>query len=206
MLGSKCRLCRHAEKKLYLKGNKCFTTKCPVVARNTMPGGVSTRVSSRSDFSTQLTEKQNAARAYLMRERQLKLLYKRFIKNKRKNPNYALITPLELRLYNVLYRGGLAFSKANAKQLVTHGFILVNDKPVTVPGKELKVGDKISFNLAQETKKLSSFLQQLSSLKRSVISWIERDDNNILIIKELPGHENTAPLFNEQKITEYYSR
>jgi small subunit ribosomal protein S4 len=202
MLKYKCTLCRRANKKLYLKGSKCFTTKCPVVSR--FDKGDSKK-RNRGDYALQLREKQNTSIHYLMSASSFKRLHSDFTKQRRKDQKHAFVTALELKLYNVLYRGNLALSRRNAKQLVIHRFVLLNGRVVTIPSMAVKLGDRIAL-VGDASERLKSLTQQLSSTKRTIPSWLERSEENELTVNELPTPENTTIFFNEQMITEYYSR
>ena len=138
-----CRLCRRERQKLFLKGTKCFTEKCPVERRGFPPGqhGQSRRTKI-SEYGVQLREKQKIRRMYGLMERQFRNYFARALKQTGRTGE-TLVKLLERRLDNVIYRMGLAPSRKAARQMVTHGHFLVNNRPVNVPSYLLRPGDVI---------------------------------------------------------------
>ena len=141
---SVCRMCRREGTKLFLKGEKCFSTKCALNNRPTPPGQHGqARQRKASEYGLQLREKQKARRAYGLMEGQFKRTYDRAAHMKGITGE-NLLQLLELRLDNVVYRAGLAASRAQGRQVVCHGLITVNGKKVDIPSYSVKVGDVIS--------------------------------------------------------------
>lgn len=158
MLDSKCRICRRAGEKLFLKEEKCYTPKCPLT-RKSYPPGVQKRGAGKrgkramSEYGFQLREKQKLKFFYLLRERQFKNYVQEALKGKGADIISRLAEILELRLDNVVYRLGFAKSRSAAKQLVSHGHITVNEKKADIPSYRLKVGDIIAIRPQSVSKK-----------------------------------------------------
>jgi small subunit ribosomal protein S4 len=142
--GPVCRLCRRDGTKLFLKGAKCFSEKCPVEKRNFPPGqhGQSRKVKKVVGYGLQLREKQKAKRIYFTLETQFRAYYEK-ASNKTGVTGELLLQQLETRLDNVVYRLGFAFSRRQARQIVRHGHIQVNGRKVNIPSFQCKVGDEI---------------------------------------------------------------
>jgi small subunit ribosomal protein S4 len=194
--------------KLFLKGEKCFTPKCPVEKRPYAPGMHGQKRTGRrkaSDYSVQLREKQRARRIYGVLEGQ----FRRYFNDAARRPGMTgvnLLQTLELRLDNVVYRMGLGDSRAQARQLVTHGHIFVNGKPTNIPSAVVKPGDTISVGAGSEQKKYFKELRDVLREKKSP-EWLQRDDANLSArIIGAPSREQIDVTLNEQLIVEYYSR
>jgi small subunit ribosomal protein S4 len=200
---AKCRLCRRERQKLFLKGGRCFSPKCPIEKNGGIPPGQHGLRSGLkpSEYNTQLREKQKVKRYYGVLEHQFN---KYFIEaSTEENRGEQLLRLLELRLDNVVNRMGLAPSRAMARQLIRHGHVIVNEKKVKVPSYKVKKGDKVILD-----KKASNLL--------SVQEWIERKDEKVPAwlsrkgtsgtVKKLPGREEMPQDFQESLIIEYYSR
>jgi small subunit ribosomal protein S4 len=145
---AKCRICRRLGMKLFLKGEKCFSPKCPMIKRPYPPGNLKKRKPMPpSEYKRELIEKQKLRFWYGLSDRQLKNYVKNVLKNRKKGEDVSalLIQNLEKRLDNVVYHLGFAKSREHARQLVSHKFFLVNGKPVNIPSYILKVGDTISL-------------------------------------------------------------
>ena len=207
-IGSVCALCRREGIQLYLKGDRCYTAKCAIEKRNYAPGqhgqGGSMRRKS-SDYALQLREKQKARRMYGV----LELQFRRYFQEASKSTGdtgATLLQLLETRLDNVVYRLGLATSRKQARQLVLHGHLLVNDKLVTVPSFLLKVGDTVS--VAQNSRKSPYFQAMGKELsRRSAVEWLSLDAQNLSgRVVNLPSRQQIDSPLKEQLIVEYYSR
>ena len=205
---SVCKLCRREGMKLFLKGEKCFTPKCPVEKRPYPPGMHGQKRTGRrkaSDYSVQLREKQRARRIYGVLEGQ----FRRYFNDAARRPGMTgvnLLQTLELRLDNVVYRMGLGDSRAQARQLVTHGHIYVNGKPTNIPSAVVKPGDTVSVGAGSEQKKYFKELRDVLREKKSP-EWLQRDDTNMSArIVGAPSREQIDVTLNEQLIVEYYSR
>ncbi len=202
--GSVCRLCRREGMKLYLKGEKCYTEKCPVHKRPAPPGmhGVSRR--KLSEFGVRLREKQKLRRIYGIHETQFKTYFQRAAKSKGVTGT-RLLQLLESRLDNVIYRLGLAGSRKEGRQIVAHGHIAVNGKRVDVPSYLLRPGQTIGPSDAAH---LHPRLKELAAAPgRKAPSWIEFDATRLEArVLALPGREEIDVPVQEQLVVEYYSR
>jgi small subunit ribosomal protein S4 len=190
-----CRICRKAGEKLFLKGEKCNLPSCPFAKKSYAPGQMGARRKKRqgSDYSVQLIEKQKAKATYGISERQMFNYFKE-ARKKRASTGEELLRILESRLDNVVYRLGWAESRDKARQMVTHGKILVNGKYVRSPSYKVKV-----------TNKISAVKIELPSTRAEIPDWIKlaKGKNEAEIVSS-PTSE-TVP-FNIQLILEYYSR
>jgi small subunit ribosomal protein S4 len=207
-IGPACALCRREGEKLYLKGDRCFTPKCALEKRNYPPGphgqsGAFRR--KRSDYATQLREKQKARRIYGVLERQ----FRRYFKEAAKTSGVTgatLLQYLETRLDNVVYRLGFASSRKQARQLVLHGHFQVNGKKATVPSFLLKPGDTLTV---VEDSRQSPYFQEVSKelARRSVAEWLAVDAQTLSAsVVNLPSRKQIDSPLKEQLIVEYYSR
>lgn len=209
MIDSKCKKCRRIGQKLFLKGERCFTPKCPMVKKPYPPGIHGKRRGKRrtalSEYGKQLKEKQRIRTTYGILERQ----FKRYVKEimaKKGDKRQLLLRKLEKRLDNLVFRLGLAKSRSSARQLVSHGHILVNQKKVNIPSYQVKVGDLIS--LKKKSQKLPLFENLKTSLKKQEIpSWLSLDKNKLeaRVISEVPT-DQSRDLQALGIIIEYYSR
>jgi small subunit ribosomal protein S4 len=208
-LTNKCKLCRRAGEKLFLKGDRCNTPKCSVVRRAYPPGmhGLKGK-RSRSEYGEQLAMKQKVKRIYSVMERQLKKYFKE-IRNKPGITGDLLMQKLEMRLDNVVFRSGFAKSRSLARQLVKHSFFTVNGKSVNIPSYEAKIGDVIeikSTKIGKEyTKDLSGLLKG-ESFSGSA-GWLEVDSGKLSVkVKNKPSREDISTSIDAQMIVEFYSR
>jgi small subunit ribosomal protein S4 len=206
---AKCRICRRLGIKLFLKGEKCFSPKCPMIKRPYPPGQVGKRKPAPpSEYKRELVEKQKLKNWYGLNERQLKRQVKEILEKRGKveDASVLLVQNLEKRLDNVVYRLGFTVSRDQARQLVSHKFFLVNGKPVNIPSYKVKVGDVISFK-PQKLKK-AIFKDLAERLKRhSPPSWLLLDAEKFegKVISE-PKVEEIAPPFEVSAVFEFYSR
>lgn len=198
---SACRLCRAAGEKLFLKGERCFSTKC-AISRRPYPAGQhgEKRRGKISDYGRQLAEKQKARRTYNLNEAQMRRLYESASKSKA-NTGEILLQKLEIRLNNILYLSGMSDSRRHAGQIITHGYVVVNDRKVSAPSYTVKSGDKISL-----TKNINSN-PEVAGRKGKVPTWLKVDGkkNDVEVIS-LPTREQITTKLEEQLIVEYYSR
>jgi len=204
--GPKCRLCRREGEKLYLKGDKCYTDKCPFERRRYPPGvhGRS-RASKMSIYGMQLREKQKVKRIYGVLEAQ----FRRYFDIARRmggNTGANLLTLLERRLDNVVYRLGFAKSRAQARQLVSHGHVLVNGNKVDIPSYLVKVGDVIT--LKEKSKKIPFVIEAQEELDLQALpTWLtlnkEKMEGSVV---RLPEREDITHPINERLIVELYSK
>lgn len=193
-----CRKCRKFGAKLFLKGERCLTPKCAFTRRNYAPGikGAKTRPPRRSEYGTQLFEKQKAKTEYGLRERSFVKIFKTASKSKTATGTELLVL-LETRLDNVIYRLGWVSSRPQARQLVLHRKIKLNDKIVNIPSMTLKSGDKI----APKDK------SQVTPVKTILPAWLKLDSKDLKAeVVALPKRAEIETDIDEQLITEFYSR
>lgn len=201
--GPKCRLCRREGVKLFLKGAKCFTEKCPVEKRP-YPPGMNRSWSKASLYSMQLREKQKAKRIYGIREEQFKRYVER-AKRKKGITGLFLLELLERRLDNVVYRGGFAASRDQARQLVTHGHFLVNDRGVSIPSYLVRPGDVIRLKEAALGKVGVKAMIE-ANREKPVPSWLSREDAQIKVLDKPRVEEEAEQALQTHLIVEFYSR
>ncbi|MCD6550152.1 30S ribosomal protein S4 [bacterium] len=210
---AKCKICRRLGTKLFLKGEKCFSPKCPMVRKPYPPGKRKKRRTSMSEYNRELREKQKLRNWYNLREAQFKNYVKEVLKKRGrgkeeqgKDAPTLLIQKLESRLDNIVFRMGFADSRSQARQLVSHGHILVNKRKVNIPSFEVKKGDKIS--VAESSKKKKIFQEIATKLKKKQIpSWLKVDVQKLEgEVKSLPTLEEVAPPVEISMIFEFYSR
>jgi small subunit ribosomal protein S4 len=205
--GPVCRLCRRQGTKLFLKGERCYTDKCPVEKKATPPGKSSQgrRPRKLSNYAIQLKEKQKMKDMYGLLEKQFSNL---FVKAEKKHgvTGENFIQFLERRLDNIVYRLGFADSRAKARQIVKHSHILVNGKKVNIPSYMAEINDII------EIKKKSQSIIEFKELKEgerevNVPSWLEADINNLKgKVVKLPSKDDIDLPVDEKLVVEYYSR
>jgi len=203
--GPVCRLCRREGTKLYLKGDRCLSSKCSVGKRATAPGQHGASRKKVEEYGRQLREKQRARRYYGVLERQFKNY---FVTADRKEgmTGENLLTLLELRFDNVVYRMGMAESRKEARQLVLHGHFRLNGKKATIPSMRLKVGDVITLKEgSRSSEKLKELIDALKD--RIVPKWLDLDKDNVVAkVVALPTREDIDFPFEEQLIVELYSK
>ncbi|AKL98696.1 30S ribosomal protein S4 [Endomicrobium proavitum] len=204
-LGSACKLCRREKEKLFLKGERCFTN-CALDKKRGKngPGQHGAAKSKMSDYAKHLREKQKARRIYGLTEEQFRHYYEVAEKKKGSTGDNLLIL-LELRLDNVVYRLGLASSKKQARQVVNHGNVLVNDKKVDVPRYQLKAGDVVT--VPEKYKENAVIKKLIEKTSTNVPSWLSFDKNKVAgtIVSEPTAAETSHPI-DSQLIVEYYSK
>jgi len=203
--GPVCRLCRRLGDKLYLKGEKCFTPKCPFEKRPFAPGQRSTRRRKVSDRGLQLREKQRGRAVYGILERQFQRYYQEAVKRHGVTGENLLRT-LELRLDNVVYRLGFADSRPQARQIALHGHIAVNGRKSAIPSHVLKPNDVISLtSRGNKSEYFKIVSEQIAS--KNIPSWLNLDAGNMTgRILGLPEVDEIGAKFSAATIVEYYSR
>jgi len=203
--GSVCRLCRREGTKLFLKGEKCYSDKCALSKRPTPPGQHGqARQRKVSEYGMQLREKQKARRAYGLLEGQFLRTYERAA-NMKGVTGENLLSLLERRLDNVIYRAGFAASRPQARQLVLHGHFLVNGKKVDVPSYELDQNDVITVK--QGSKEMELFKAAREGSSRIVPKWLTVNaDELTATVAALPVREDIDFSIQENMIVEFYSR
>ena len=204
-IGPSCRLCRREGIKLFLKGSRCLTEKCAVSRRTYAPGQHGQIRKKASNYGLQLREKQKVKRIYGVLERQFKHYFK--IAERAKGvTGITLLQLLEKRTDNVVFRMNFANSRSEARQLVQHGFVYVNDKRVDIPSYTVKVGDEVSLKVKEAMGKRIKETQE--SLKDRVIpKWLEVDAQNFKAkVVTQPAKEDVGFPIQEQLIVELYSK
>jgi small subunit ribosomal protein S4 len=207
--GPICKLCRREGEKLFLKGQRCFTPKCAFERRGFPPGehGRDSQFRRRreSEYDRQLREKQKTRRLYGVSERQFRRYFRTALQ-KRGLTGEILLQMLERRLDNVIYRLGYADSRAQARQLVTHGHFNVNDRRTDIPSMLVRPGDFVEVRPGSRKR---SYFKELSAVAetRTVPAWLDRDLGNLSgKILQHPDRRDVDATINEQLIIEYYSR
>jgi small subunit ribosomal protein S4 len=201
-------LCRAEGSKLFLKGERCFSDHCSITKKRPAPGkGLRSRQGKRSDYGVQLREKQKMKRIYCMLEKQFKITFQKAAGMPGKTGD-SLISLLEKRLDNVVYRLRFASSRKQARQLVSHGHVWVNGKRVTIPSFQLKVNDKVE--LGEKAKKLLSVKESLKEYTRSgVAPWLEVNPDTLVgYLRAIPRRNDVTDLadIKEQLVVELYSK
>ena len=204
--GPVCRLCRREGMKLFLKGERCYTEKCAIEKRNMPPGQHGrARKAKMVGYAVQLREKQKVKRIYGVLEDQFRRYFES-AERQRGITGETLLQLLERRLDNVIYRLGLATSRAQARQLVRHGHFMVNGRKVDVPSYSVKAGDTISVRgtSAQNT----SIVHAMEEVKgRGIPEWLSFDANAMSgRVASLPTREQINLPVQEQLIVELYSK
>lgn len=203
----KCRLCRRAGTKLYLKGDRCYTPKCAIVKRNYPPGMIGTKKgkSRLTPYGIQLREKQKARLYYGITEKQMGNYFMRASRTLG-NSGEILVQFLETRLDNIVYRLGWASSHQTARQLVNHGHITVDGKKVTIPSYRVKPGQMLGVKQSSQGRKV--FQEVLPALEKiQVPGWINTEKKSFAgKVVSLPTLTEVNPLYDVRLITEYYSR
>ena len=202
--GPVCRLCRREGMKLYLKGDKCFSDKCPVSRRSYAPGQHGQSRKKVTEYGMQLREKQKVRRFYGISESQMRKYFAMADKMKGITGE-NLLRLLELRLDNVVYRMGFASSRAEARQLVTHGHFLVNGAKVDIPSVQLKVGDKIEVK--EKSRSSEKFKELIENHSGNTVKWVDVDLDQLRasIVSE-PTREDIDIPVEEHLIVELYSK
>ena len=207
-IGSVCRLCRREGMKLFLKGDRCFTEKCAIEKRNYAPGqhGKGGRIKSKlQGYGLQLREKQKTKRLYGMLEGQFALTFHRASQEKGV-VGETLLSKLERRLDNVVYRLGFGSSRAQARQLVRHGHVRINERKLNIPSFQVRVGDLVS--LGGRASKNTLVQASVEAVKgRGVPKWLELDSAGLRgKVLSLPARDDVNFPIQEQLIVELYSK
>ena len=209
MKDKKCKICRRLGVKLFLKGERCLSQKCPIITKPYPPGEKGKkRTRQRSEYGKELSEKQKLKNWYNLRERQFRKYVKEVLEKRGKveDAGALLVKKLESRLDNVVFRMGFTPSRAQARQIVNHGHFLVNEKKVNIPSYQVKKGDKISLRVNSRSKAI--FQDLPTTLKKyQPPSWIKINVEKLEgeIVGE-PNLEEAAPPAEISTIFEFYSR
>ena len=203
---AKCKLCRRAGKKLFLKGDKCNSPKCTLVSRNYPPGlhGTKKQRGKASQYSVQLAEKQKAKRMYGMREKQFRLMFEKA--GRKGDAGEHLLQMLETRFDNVIFRLGLGRSRAEARQMVSHGMFTINNKLVDIPSYQVKTGDLIAIKKNKRQKKV--FTNLAEKLKRvQAPGWLNFNLSELEgKVLHAPTNDDVDKSINIAAIVEFYSK
>ena len=202
--GPVCRLCRRERMKLFLKGPKCDSMRCPIERRPYPPGMHGRGRIRESEYLFQLREKQKARRIYGLLEKQFKLIYNKA----NKMPGVTgenLLRLLELRIDNVVFRAGFAASRNQSRQFVRHGHVAVNGQRVTIPSYTLRKGDVVQ--LRDKAKRMIVVRFNIDTIDRAVPQWLEVDaGEHKATVRDLPLREQIDIPVREQLIVELYSK
>ena len=207
-VGPVCKLCRREEEKLYLKGERCFGARCALELRAYAPGMHGRKGQFRrkvSDYGLQLREKQKARRIYGVLEAQFRRYYAEALKRPGMT-GVTLLSILERRLDNVVYRLGFAESRAQARQLVRHGHFDVNGTKTNVPSMILRPGDAVAVREISYTNGYFAIVKDALA-DRKVVDWLSRDETRLAgQVVSMPTREQIDTPVKEQLIVEYYNR
>ncbi len=203
--GPVCRLCRRERTKLFLKGTKCDTMKCPMERRPFPPGDHGrSRRQQGSEYLTQLREKQKARRIYGLMEKQFKKTYTEAVRQAGPSGE-NLLRLLEVRLDNVSFRAGWGASRSQARQLVRHGHIRVNGKRVTIPSYQVRKGEVVT--LSEKAKAMIVVRQNMDTLDRQLPGWLDAGDGGQSVtVRDIPQRAQIDIPVREQLIVELYSK
>jgi small subunit ribosomal protein S4 len=203
--GADCKRCRREKMKLFLKGAKCDSPKCPIEIRPYPPGEHGRNRPKESEYLLQIREKQKAKRIYGVLERQFHTYYEEATR-KRGKTGEVMLQILESRLDNVVYRAGFARTRRQARQFVVHGHFLVNGKKVDIPSYSAKAGDVVS--VIGRTQKNPTVEHAIEEVKgRGIPEWLSFDPNSISgRVVSMPTREQINLPVQEQLIVELYSK
>ena len=201
-----CRVCRREGEKLFLKGSRCYTDKCALTRRAYGPGQHGQKRKKQSEYGMQLREKQKAKAFYGVLESQFRKYFEEAERSK-EITGLKLLQILESRLDNVVYRLGLATSRAQARQLVRHGHFTVNGKKVNIPSYLTKVGDVIAVKEASKNEACFKQIVEATENGRPVPTWLEADlQNRNGKVVALPSRDEIDLSVQEHLIVELYSK
>lgn len=203
--GSVCRICRRENQKLFLKGDRCYTEKCGFERRGYPPGQHGQGRIKFSEYGLQLREKQKIKRMYGLVEKQFRNLFMSAERSKGITGS-NLLTMLERRLDNVIYRSGFANSRAEARQLVRHGHLAVNGRKVNIPSYLVKKGDMVEVR--EKSKTSTRVAGALEAVKRREIpQWLELDSAAFKSrVRDLPSRDDITAPMEERLVVELYSK
>jgi small subunit ribosomal protein S4 len=203
--GPVCRLCRRERTKLFLKGTKCDSMKCPIEQRPYPPGEHGRGRIRESEYMHQLREKQKCRRIYGVLERQFRNMFEEADRSQGVTGE-NLLRYLELRLDNVAFRAGWGSSRNQSRQFVRHGMVNVNGKRVNIPSYRLRKGDVVE--LRDKAKNLIVIQHNIDTLDRQLTPWLERsgEGGKAVIVRELPLREHIDVPVRESLIVELYNK
>ena len=202
--GADCKLCRREKTKLFLKGAKCDSPKCPIEIRPYPPGEHGRNRPKEGDYLQQIREKQKARRIYGILEKQFRNMYE----EASRQPGITgenLLRNLELRLDNVVFRAGWGASRSQARQFVRHGHVQVNGRRVTIPSYRVRTGDKVT--LRESTRGNFQVRRNMDTLERQTPAWLAPGDSGFSVdVLNPPLREHIDEPVQEQLIVELYSK
>lgn len=203
LIGADCRQCRREGCKLFLKGERCTSKKCAFERRPSLPGQHGSARKRVTEYGLQLREKQKVKRAYGILEKQFRRYYEEAVRMKGVTGE-NMLSLIERRLDNVVYRMGIGSSRSESRQIVNHGHIIVNGRRVNVPSFIVKVGDVIEI---KENKRELEMFKQLKGMKIVMPKWLEFNSETLKgKILALPTREDIDLGIKEHLIIELYSR
>lgn len=206
--GPVCRTCRAEGAKLFLKGDRCYSTKCSFEKRSYAPGmhGNSRKRGRVSDYGVQLREKQKVRKSYGVMEKQFRLYFVEAARRKGVTGT-NMLQMLESRLDNMVYRLGFASSRSHARQMVRHGHVLVNDRKVDIPSFDVKVGATISIREKSSYRNRAKELVSVARSRGTLPEWISVDEEKVSgSLTAHPTREQLPADIQENLIVEFYSR
>lgn len=203
--GSKCKFCRREGRKLFLKGDRCFTDRCGYERRPYPPGAHGQGRVKFTEYGVQLREKQKVKRMYGLSENQFRLFYKRAASSKG-STGENLLSLLERRLDNVIYKLGFSNSRQQARQNIRHAHFLLNGKKVNIPSLVVKKGDELSIKEASRT--IPYFVEAVESVGRKEIPrWLNVEMSNFKgTVTDMPNRADAGSDIEERLIVELYSK
>lgn len=203
--GPSCRICRREGGKLFLKGSRCLSDKCAMNRRDFAPGQHGQLRKKESNYGLQMREKQKVKRLYGVLERQFKHYFK-IAERSKAVTGLMLLQLLERRLDNVIFRMNLAGSRAEARQIVQHGFVFINGHRVDIPAYTVKLGEEIAVKVKEPAaKRLGELYESLKD--RAIPKWLDMDPKNLKCkITAMPTKEDVGFPIQEQLIVELYSK
>ncbi len=202
--GPKCRQCRREGEKLFLKGDRCESQKCAFLKKNYAPGLHGQGFKKMTEYARQLREKQKAKRIFGLSEKQFSGYNTKAGAQKELTAGDALMQNLETRIDNVIYRSGMAFSRVQARQFVSHGLCTLNGKKIKTPSIQVKVGDKFAIKNAFQKNEIFA---ELKKAKVKVPTWIKVNMPTLSgEVMEMPTQKDFEQSINVQPIIEFYSR
>jgi len=203
--GSVCRQCRRENMKLFLKGDRCFSDKCSFDRKGYPPGQHGQRRTKNSDYGIQLREKQKVRRIYGISEKQFRIIFKR-ADRKKGITGTNLLSFLESRLDNVVFRLGFTSSRSQGRHFVKHNHFTINGLKVNIPSYVIKSGDVVEVK--EKSKNIQAITDSLDTIvRRGVPQWLELDKDGFKgVVKSIPAREDVTLPIQEQLIVELYSK
>jgi small subunit ribosomal protein S4 len=206
LVGPKCRVCRRQGEKLFLKGLRCTTKKCPIEAGSGAPGMHVKRRLRLTDYGVHLRQLQRAKRLYGVMQRQFSRIYDEAVRMPGDSGDNILIQ-LERRLDNVVMRVGLALSRAHARQMIVHGHLWINGRRARSPSRLVEAGDIIECSKREKSKKLVSATYSMAKELAHVPSWLRMESDNPIkaVVMQLPKRVDISVPFDPLAVVEYMS-